>query len=164
MNTLSLHCLQGELMSFGIFCAQALFDYSEKEHKGLVPQAAEISQKHICLKIRDDWRVQGNVRDDGKIYPATYWKTGWPRAYKQQKPGQGKGAHLIRHESRQRAGSRGHKRDSCEPGHSFPSPAPGPPLCLSSATGGKSAALWALRPWMPPWMPPLPPLLHFLWL
>lgn len=36
------------------------FDYSEKEHKGLVPQAAQISQKHICLKIRNDWRVQGN--------------------------------------------------------------------------------------------------------
>lgn len=40
---------------------------------------------------------------------------------------QGKGAHLIRHESRQRAGSTGHKRDSCEPGHSFPSPAQGLP-------------------------------------
>lgn len=75
MNTLSLCCPQGKLMSFGIFCAWALFDYSEKEHKGLVPQAAEISQKHICLKIRDDWRVQGKGRDDEKIYPSTYRKT-----------------------------------------------------------------------------------------
>lgn len=95
MNTLSLHCLQGKLMSFGIFCAQALFDYSEKQHKRLVPQAAQISQKHICLKIRNDWRVQGNGRDDGKIYPATYWKTSWPWAYKQQKPSQGKGREHV---------------------------------------------------------------------
>lgn len=66
-------------MSFGIFCARALFDYSGKEHKGLVPQAAQISQKHICLKIRDDWRVQGNGGDDdGKIYPMIYRKTSWP--------------------------------------------------------------------------------------
>lgn len=143
MNTLSLCCLQGKLMSFGIFCAQALFDYSEKEHKGLVPQAAQISQKHICLKIRNDWRVQGNGRADGKIYPATYWKTSWPWAYKQQKPSQGKGARLIRHGSRQHAGSRGHKRDSCDSGYSFPSPAPGPPLCLSSVTGGKCSSLGA---------------------
>lgn len=148
MNTLSLRCLQGKLMSFGIFCTQALFDYSEKEHKGLLPQAAQISQKQICLKIRNDWRVQGSGRDDGKIYPTTYWKRSWLWAYKQQR--QGKGACLIRHESRQRAGRGGHKPDSWESGHSFPSPAPEPPLCLSFGMGGESAAHGAPQRWMLP--------------
>lgn len=37
MSSLSLHHLQGKLMSFGIFWVQAPFDYSKKEHKGLVP-------------------------------------------------------------------------------------------------------------------------------
>lgn len=140
MNTLSLHCLQGKLMSFGISSAQALFDYSEKEHKMLLPQAAQISQKHICLKIRNDWRVQGNGRDDGKIYPATYWKTSWPWAWEQQKPREGSTSYQTWEQTA--CWQRRTQTWQLWARSQLPLSCPGPPLCLSFGMGGKSAAPW----------------------
>lgn len=145
MNTLSLHCLPRKLMSFGIFCAQALFDYSGKEHKGLVPQAAQISQKHICLKIRNDWTSFAGMM--GRFIPQlTARQAGHgPTSSRGQAKGRG---HIL---PDMRADSRGgYKPDSHESGHSFPSPAPGPPLCLSLGTGGSSAAPWVPQQGMLP--------------
>lgn len=61
------------------------------------------------------------------------------------KPREGGTSYQMRADSRGR-----YKPDGHESGHSFPSPAPGPPLCLSLGTGGSPAAHWVPQQGMLP--------------